>query len=71
MSTRGWGIARKRGFASGGFNTFEDPAPTKAPEVNAKPEFTTQRVNRPKTHHTPTNAVNLPHTQRKPWQKLE
>ena len=70
MPTRGWGIARK--FAKGGeVVPFVDPAKTAAPEVNPKPEFTTQRVNRPKTHHTATSAVNLPKTQRKPWLKLE
>ncbi len=66
MATRGWGKARNK--AAGG---FIDPAATKAPEVNPKPEFTIQRINRPKVHHTPTSAINLPHTQRKPWQKLE
>ena len=65
MATRGWGKARNK--ADGG---FIDPAATKAPEINPKPEFTIQRINRAKVHHTPTAAINLAHTQRKPWQKL-
>lgn len=66
MVTRGWGKARK--MAEGG---FIDPAPTTGKETAAKPEFTYQRINRSKIHHTPLNAVNTPHTLRKPWQKLE
>lgn len=66
MATRGWGKARNK--ATGG---FIDPAATKAPEINPKPEFTVQRVNRSKVHHTPTAAINIAHTQRKPWTKLE
>jgi hypothetical protein len=65
MERRGYGKARNK--AEGG---FIDPAPTKAPEVDAKPSFMLQRVNRSKTRHTPINAVNLNHTQRKAWKKL-
>lgn len=73
MATRGWGKARK--FAAGG--AAQDPAyPTPAPipklkEQNPKPAFTSQRINKPFTHHTATSAVNLPKTQRKPWLKLD
>ena len=63
---RGYGAARNK--ASGG---FIDPAPTKAKEVNPKPGFTRQAINKPKTHHNAVTAINQPKTQRAPWQKLE
>jgi hypothetical protein len=66
MATRGWGKARKK--AAGG---FIDPAATKAKEINPKPEFTRQAINKPKTHHDAVTAINQPKTQRTPWQKLE
>ena len=42
----------------------------KVPKVPSKALPPGARLNKPKTHHTPTAAVNLPNTSRASWKKL-